>query len=166
MRSWSWSCAPAAHPDRVAGNPGGEHLPERSRVVRLKYNTRLSPGLADSWRCALWCVDSARVVATLIRSCRNMERRRRSLQRRALPVPPPASRSTSIVNRLDKQKATQKATQLVVVVVVQTRCMTIVLIHGSQRMHRIEVTEHLRVRLPASPPPRALDDEELFIIEG
>ena len=30
-------------------------------------------------------------MATLIRSCRNMERRRRSLRRRALPVPPPAS---------------------------------------------------------------------------
>ena len=27
--------APAAHPDRVAGNPGGEALPERGRVVLL-----------------------------------------------------------------------------------------------------------------------------------
>ena len=30
----------------------------------------------------------------------------------------------------------------------------------------IGVTEHLGVRLPASPPPRALDNEELFVIEG
>ena len=36
----------------------------------------------------------------------------------------------------------------------------------AKRVHRIQVAEHLGVRLPASPPPRALDDEELFIIEG
>ena len=50
---------------------------------------------------------------------------------------------------------------VVVVVVVRTRCMTIMFIHGSQRMHLIEVAE-----LPSSPPPRALDEEELFVIEG
>ena len=38
-----------------------------------------------------WCVASATAIATATRSCRNMERRRRSLRRRALPVPPPAS---------------------------------------------------------------------------
>ena len=32
-------------------------------------------------------------------------------------------------------------------------------------MHRIGVAEHLGVRLPGT-PPRALDDEELFVIEG
>ena len=37
---------------------------------------------------------------------------------------------------------------------------------GGACVHLIQVAEHLRVRLPASPPPGALDDEELFIIEG
>ena len=41
--------------------------------MAVKYNS--PPALP----CALWCVDSARAMATLIRSCRNMERRRRSL---------------------------------------------------------------------------------------
>ena len=44
--------------------------------------------------------------------------------------------------------------------------MTIMFVHGSQRMHRIGVTEHLGVGLPASPPPREFDDKELFVIEG
>ena len=33
-------------------------------------------------------------------------------------------------------------------------------------MRRVGVAEHMGVRLPASPPPRALDDKELFVIEG
>ena len=52
------------------------------------------------------------------------------------------------------------------VVVVRTRCNRDVFIHITARMHLIGVTEHLGVRLPASPPPRALDNEELFVIEG
>ena len=50
--------------------------------------------------------------------------------------------------------------------VVRTRCMTHVFLHLRPRMHLIGVTEHLGVRLPAFPSPRALDDKELFIIEG
>ena len=53
-----------------------------------------------------------------------------------------------------------------VVVVVRTRCGRDVFIHITARMHLIGVAEHLGVRLPASPPPRALDNEELFVIEG
>ena len=49
--------------------------------------------LAVSWRCALWCDDSARAIATAIRSCPSHERRRRSLRRRALPLPTPPPRS-------------------------------------------------------------------------
>ena len=84
-------CAPAA-------SGGGEgHSPERGRVVLLEPPP---PALAFSERCALWCVLSARAIATLIRAYRRYARRRRSLRRRALPVPPPPpSRSTSIVNR-------------------------------------------------------------------
>ena len=55
---------------------------------------------------------------------------------------------------------------VVVVVVVRTRCNRDVFIHITARMHLIGVTEHLGVRLPASPPLRALDNEELFVIEG
>ena len=33
-------------------------------------------------------------------------------------------------------------------------------------MHLIGVTEHLGVRLPASPPPQALDNQQLLAIEG
>ena len=47
--------------------------------MAVKYNSCLFAALAVLWRCALWCVDSARVMATPIRSCRNMERKRRSL---------------------------------------------------------------------------------------
>ena len=32
-------------------------------------------------------------------------------------------------------------------------------------MHQIRVAGHLGVRLPATPPPRALGDKELFVIE-
>ena len=53
-----------------------------------------------------------------------------------------------------------------VVVVVRTGCMTNVFVDKRQRMHLIGVAEHLGVRLPASPPPRALDNEELFVVEG
>ena len=38
--------------------------------------------------------------------------------------------------------------------------------HNAADMHRIGGVEHLGLRLPASLPPRALDDEELFTIEG
>ena len=61
--------------------------------------TRASlPALAVFWpRGALWCVLSARAIATLIRAYRRYARKRRSLRRRALPVPPPsASRATYI----------------------------------------------------------------------
>ena len=44
--------------------------------------------------------------------------------------------------------------------------LTHVFLHMNQCMHLIGVTEHLGVRLPASPPPRALDNEELFVVEG
>ena len=56
------------------------------------------PALAVFWpRGALWWVNSARAIATVTRSWRCHWRSRRSLRRRALPVPPPsASRSTSI----------------------------------------------------------------------
>ena len=37
---------------------------------------------------------------------------------------------------------------------------------NAQRMYLIRVAGHLGVRLRATPPPRALDDEELFAIEG
>ena len=47
-----------------------------------------SLALAFSGRCALWCRLSARAIATAIRSCRNMERRRRSLLRFAEPEDP------------------------------------------------------------------------------
>ena len=52
------------------------------------------------------------------------------------------------------------------VVVVRTVCMTKMFIHERQRMHRIGVTEHLGVRLPASPPPGALNNQQLLDIEG
>ena len=53
-------------------------------------STRTSSlALAVFGRCTLCCLDSARAIATAIRSCRRNERKRRSLPRRA-PVPPPA----------------------------------------------------------------------------
>ena len=97
--------------------------------------TRASPpALAVFSTCgALWCVLSARAIATLIRAYRRYARRRRSLRRRALPVPPPASsRSTSIINRQSfTQEGYNTATLgwkrlvvvvVVVVVVVQAMC--------------------------------------------
>ena len=36
----------------------------------------------------------------------------------------------------------------------------------AQRMHLLRVVGHLGVRLRATPPHRALDDEELFVVEG
>ena len=68
--------------------PGGGAFCRRNGSC-LSCSSTLQPWLLR--RCALWCRFSARVIATAIRSCRNMERRRRSLRRRALPVPPPAS---------------------------------------------------------------------------
>ena len=53
-----------------------------------------------------------------------------------------------------------------VVVVVRTGCMTTMFIRESQRMHRIEVAGHPGVGLLATRRPRALDDEELFVIES
>ena len=51
-------------------------------------------------------------------------------------------------------------------VVVRTVCMTRMFLRIRPRAHRIGVTEHLGVRLAASPSPQALDDKELFVIEG
>ena len=50
--------------------------------------------------------------------------------------------------------------------VVLTVCINETSVDMPSRIHLITVAEHLEVRLPASPPPRALDDEELFVIEG
>ena len=71
------------------------------------------PALAVFWRCALWCVDSARAIATAIRLYRKCERRRRSLRRRALPVPPPASSRSAMASQplMFEQKGIPKATQ-------------------------------------------------------
>ena len=41
-----------------------------------------------------------------------------------------------------------------------------VFVQAAACMHLIGVAEHLGVRLLASPPSRALDNEELFVIEG
>ena len=95
--------APAAHPDRVAGNPGGEHLPERSRVVRLALPL---PVLAVLGPCgALWCWYVARTAATVCCSCRHHERRRRSLRRFAATIAINLTRSTA---RLIHYSNTQK----------------------------------------------------------
>ena len=41
-----------------------------------------------------------------------------------------------------------------------------VFFHIAASVHPITVAEHLGVRLPASPPPRALDDQQLLAVEG
>ena len=53
-----------------------------------------------------------------------------------------------------------------VVVVVRTGCMTNVFVDKRQRMHLIGVAEHLGVSSRRPRHPRALDNEELFVIEG
>ena len=50
------------------------------------------------------------------------------------------------------------------VVVVRTFSLYDVSVHATMQL--IRVAGHLGVRLKATPPPRALDDEELFVIEG
>ena len=62
---------------------------------------------------------------------------------------------------------------VVVVVVVSDTCLDVRCVwsqrHGDAMSPRtnLHVAGHLGVRLPATPPPRgALEDEELFIVEG
>ena len=75
-------CPTRSTPHLPPGGGGGGIL----RNAALYFNSRPLPALAISGRCALWCNFSARAIATDIRSCRNMERSRRSLLRRAEPV--------------------------------------------------------------------------------
>ena len=91
-------------------HPGGGAFCRRNASCWSCSSTSLA--LALSGRCALWCRLSARAIATAIRSCRNMERRRRSLRRRALPVPPPASPRSAMGRPLrSKLRLPKKATQ-------------------------------------------------------
>ena len=143
-------CAPAARVGGVA--------PDRRREVQLVLQPRPLRLLA---LCAM-VRGLGKAMATPIRSCRKNERRRRSLRRQALPVPPPASPRSAMAGqplRFEQQgipKATQTCLNLVwcvvVVVVVRTRCNRVVFIHTTARMHRITVAEHLGVKLPVSPP--------------
>ena len=55
---------------------------------------------------------------------------------------------------------------VVVVVVVRKGCMTNVFVDKRQRMHLIGVAEHLGASSRRPRHPRALDNEELFVIEG
>ena len=66
---------------------------------------------------AAWCVISARAMATVIRSCRNMERSRRSLRRRATPLDRGRPLG-SAMNHGQLCKKRQRATCLSLVVVV------------------------------------------------
>ena len=52
------------------------------------------------------------------------------------------------------------------VVVVLTQRSDEMFIHDAAREHLIRVAEHLGVRLPASSPPRALDNQQLLAVEG
>ena len=162
-------CPRRHHPGDA--DPGSARTPGRSPeqavfcARRPSYFTR--PPITAVMQAA------ASSIATVCRSCRNIERSSRSRFRFAEEVPAP---STFIMSTADVCRwATQKRKEIPEtnaggggrgVVLVRTRCMTTMFIHESQRIHRIEVAGHLRVRLPATPPPRALDDEELFIIEG
>ena len=79
--------APAAHPDRVAGNPGegGGGFCRRG----ASYSSLYPSSRALSFLCPLeeWCLYSDRAIATLCHSCFSHERRRLSLQQRAAPSP-------------------------------------------------------------------------------
>ena len=95
----------------VSQPPGEKVLPELGRVLRLVPPPRSQPASGSVGRCVL----SAKAIATAIRSWRRDERRRCSLQRRALPVPPPpssraaidmTSRKGSVIGRL-AQKGTK-----------------------------------------------------------
>ena len=66
---------------------------DRRRKVQLVLPP---PALAVFWRCALWCVNVAREMRIDYCSCLSIERSLRSLRRRALPVPPPASSRPAI----------------------------------------------------------------------
>ena len=88
-------CQPATS-DRGAGRPPWGR--GASGTWPCSASRASHPALAVFWRCAQWCVDSARAIATAIRSRRKCERRRRCLRRRALPVPPPASSRAAINN--------------------------------------------------------------------
>ena len=58
-----------------------------SRIMAVSFISRPhTPALAIVCPREEWCVLSARAIATVIRSCRNMERSRRSLCRRATPL--------------------------------------------------------------------------------
>ena len=82
---WIRSCGPRGSTRPVGRNPPGSSSKSWKSygwgggVVR-------NLAVAISGRCALWCNFSARAIATDIRSCRNMERSRRSLLCRAEPV--------------------------------------------------------------------------------
>ena len=145
----SLRCCPgsARMPSR---SPGGGRFCARGplyiswAVVHLVASSSLMT-LADFCPREEWCVASATAIATATRSCRNMERMRRSLRRRALPVPPPASRSTSIVNRWDKQKGFTKGNatclNLWVVVVVAVVVVVVVVVVRTVCTWKISVDE-------------------------
>ena len=81
--------APAAHPDRVAGN-------RRARNLAVYFiSLSSSPALAILCPREEWCNFSAKAIATDIRSCRNMERSRRSLLRFAEPEETRSARKPS-----------------------------------------------------------------------
>ena len=84
------------------GGQGGRHIidvreEDASGNSAVQCNSRSSsPALAMLCPREEWCNFSARATATVIRSCRNTERSRRSLRRRALPVPPSAPSRAAI----------------------------------------------------------------------
>ena len=74
-----------------------------------------TPALAILCPLEEWCDNSAMAIATVIRSCRNMERSRRSLRRRATPLDSGLSHeSRSTVQK----KSTRNLSEPVVIVVV------------------------------------------------
>ena len=68
------------------------------------------PALAVSYRCALWCWDSTRAMATLIHAYLRGKHGGAALSGGGHCLPPPASRSTSMSTAGVTEKATKKAT--------------------------------------------------------
>ena len=85
-----------------------------------------TPALAILCPLEEWCENSAKAMATVIHSCRNMERSRRALRRRATPLDCGRPLGSAMKNCQVCNK------QVVVVVVVRTDDLTHVFLHMSQ----------------------------------
>ena len=107
VRCWIRACGPRGSPRQGGREPWGGGGSCRRGASYLSLCPS-SPALSFLCPREEWCLNSDRAIATLCRSCRSHEHRRRSLRRRAAPSPSSRAPNMAPVEQTTETEPTRK----------------------------------------------------------